>query len=39
MEEEMRKHSMKAIIMLACIAMLAGCAAAVKISSALLTDT
>jgi len=35
----MRKLSMKAMILLACIAMLAGCAGAVKISPALQMDT
>jgi hypothetical protein len=35
----MRKHATLAIIALACIALLAGCAGAVKISPALLTDT
>jgi len=35
----MRKHAMMAIIALACIALLAGCAGAAKISPALLTDT
>ncbi len=35
----MRNHAMLAIIALACIALLAGCAGAAKISPALLTDT
>lgn len=35
----MRYHAIKAIILLACIAMLAGCAGAVKISPALQMDT